>query len=155
MNKTEQEVLNSLYEWYKDTRAKIEHSLIQNNNKLNSSIITISSGAITLTITFFAQLVQNSTEYSILLIKISWIFLTSTILIITGAYIDGRKGLSKGIEVLDIWQKKNIKELEKGILNYPILTNKYSKSSEILYMISYVCFAIGVLLMLIFALISF
>ena len=143
-----EEIQKYLRDYYKYAAEKILKETNNHATQLDKNILTISSGAILLTVTFYEKVVtQFNIDFSWLL-KASWVSLLISIFALLTSYRIALIAFNKARKKLNKWYE----EIVTGKTNKtPNLKSIWSTLTEISNYIAYFSLIIGILFAVIFA----
>ncbi len=143
-----------IHQYYLDHKKDLLAEYRRNSTALDKIIITISSGGILLTITFFEKTAKTSTENLILLLELSWISFLISIISIIISYKTAEQALKLADSRLEKWYGSSKEEIEKGTLKPPLLRNIFDKLTEFTNHLATIALILGLVLAIVFAIFS-
>lgn len=134
------------YQEYIKERQLLFNAKLQGSQSLDKAILTLSAGALGLSLTFIRQIAPHPQLPTLKFIILAWICFGLSILLTLISFLTSQKACDKQIEILEatfLGQEKREK-----------LTNKYSRTTAILNWFSIALFIAGVTLFALFSAIN-
>jgi len=140
------DVSNNEYQIYLDERKSLFNSKYESSRSFDRAILTLSAGALGLSITFIKQIAPCPKNDTHIFIILSWICFGLSILSTLISFLTSQKACERQIKILEnsfVEHSNNFK------------TNIYSKWTEGLNVTSIILFIAGVVFLLIFSTLNF
>ena len=77
---------DGLHIWYKEYHDKLNEVIKDGETQIDKLIMTISSGAIILSVNFYKDIISKFTPWVSILLESSWLFFLSSIIAVVSSY---------------------------------------------------------------------
>ncbi len=128
------------YKAYLDQRQALIDIEVDASSRLDRGILTLSGGALGLSVTFIEKIAPHPQPWTIWLLGSSWFLLLATLLISLYSHLTSQSAMRRQREILDL-------ELENKCLTKDQMRNSMSTCTHWLNISSMITFTIGVILL--------
>ena len=131
---------------YLNEREFLLNAQIDQTRSLDKAILTLSGGALALSLTFVTDIIPEPRNFLILILSFSWFFLIVSLLLTLVSFLTSQIALLRQVAILDVMYSKS----NSRILDKPRETNRFARVTYWLNVIALVSFVLGVVALTIF-----
>ncbi len=124
------------YPVYQQHRGKLQEIWIDQSRELDKAVLTISSGALAISITFIDKIVHGHEILFPFFLLLSWLLFALTMFTTTLSFLTSRKSLGKQIDLYDDYYINNL-PVERREKFYSFITT-------VLSVVSIICLVSGI-----------